>query len=184
MIRRSYFPDNLGVTVCLYPRSGSEKGNPAFFKYNTDIISGWHKLLNKDPSKLIIWDYFNYPNRGLEVPTEYPHAIAKFIRFMKGRALGLFIDGLNPRDGAAYFQTYYTGWITHKLLWNPDLDPDQLRKEYCHDLFGLAAKEMLAFYKSLEDHWEKVTWKKPRTLHSPDLDRLQRKLPARGNRRV
>lgn len=48
-------------------------------------------------------------------------------------------------------------WAMHKLFWNPDLDPEELRGEFCRRTFGPAADDVRAFYRILHDSWQSET---------------------------
>jgi hypothetical protein len=153
-------PDNLCITLCLYPTTTARMAQPRFFKENQDLVNNWQKLLNNNPSRLIVWNYFISPNGYLKAPVEHPHVQTEFTRFLKNRSIGIFCNGMASYEGVGYNQTIYAAWIMHKLLWEPELDVDRAREDFCRDLFGPASGEMLAFFRLLEDRWEKVRWQR------------------------
>jgi len=152
-------PDNLCITPCLYPTETDRMAQPQFFKENEDLINNWLRLLKNDPSRIIVWNYFLSPGY-LKASVEHPHVLAEFTKFLKTRSLGVFCNGMAWYEVTGYNQTIYMGWIMHRLLWDPDMDVDKAREDFCRDLFGPASGEMLAFFRLLEDRWEKVRWQR------------------------
>lgn len=63
-------------------------------------------------------------------------------------------------------------WLLHQLLWNPEVDVDHLRTQYCNDLFGPVAEDMQKFFAILEDRWEKAIWTHQPTRVGVDFDLL------------
>jgi len=154
------FPDNVGITLCLIP-TVVVQNQPGVRESNRQLILDWFQLVNRNPERLIIWDYFCYPNTWFIAPTEIPHVLKDHINFLKDKALGIFNNGFNPEtkaDMPQLYLTYRIVWLMHRLLWNPDLDLDKARHDWCHDLFGPAGEEMEKFYSLLEERWEKVKW--------------------------
>jgi Domain of unknown function (DUF4838) len=153
-------PDNVAITLCLIP-TVVQMNHPGVRKNVRKEISDWSKLVNNRRDRLIIWDYFCYPNYFFLAPTEIPHVLKEHINFIKDKALGIFNNGFNPATykNPRLYLTYRITWLMHKLLWNPDLDLDKAKHDWCYDLFGTAGGEMEKFYTLLEDRWEKVAWK-------------------------
>ncbi len=155
-------PDNIGVTLCLIP-TVIQMNHPGVLKRNRDIIDAWYNILNKNRERLIIWDYFCYPNTWFIAPTEATLALKNHIQYTENKALGIFTNGFNPITKAnepKLYLTFRIVWIMHQLLWNPDLDLDKARERWCNDLFGPASVEMNAFYNLMEQRWRSVTWSK------------------------
>lgn len=46
-------------------------------------------------------------------------------------------------------------WVISRLMWDPNLDPEQLRDEFCKRAYRDAAKEMRAYFRLLHDSWDK-----------------------------
>lgn len=154
-------PDNVAITLCLIP-TVVQMNHPGVRKRIRKEIADWSKLVNNRRDRMIIWDYFCYPNWFFLAPTEMPHVMKEHINFIKDKALGIFNNGFNPRTHskkAMLYLTYRITWLMHQLLWNPDLDLDKAKHDWCYDLFGPAGAEMEKFYTLLEDRWEKITWK-------------------------
>lgn len=159
-----HLPDNVGITLCLIP-TVVQNCHPEVRKRNRELIEKWFKLVNNNPERLLIWDYFCYPNCFFMAPTEIPHVLQDHVKFLKGKALGIFNNGFNPKTKPVpkTYITFRIVWLMHQLLWNSDLDLDAARKQWCQNLFGPASPEMDKFYKLLEDRWEKTVWKQEPT---------------------
>lgn len=59
-------------------------------------------------------------------------------------------------DGIKYY-------LLSRKLWNPKLRIQDLLEEFCRDMFGLAAKDMIEFYRICQERWE--TQKGPTTKY-------------------
>jgi Domain of unknown function (DUF4838) len=154
-------PDNVELTLCLIP-TVVQMNHPGIRKNIRKEIEDWSRIVNKRPDRLIIWDYFFYPSCFFLAPTEMPHILKEHINFIKDKALGVFNNGFNPRlhaNNPRLYLTFRITWLMHQLLWNPDLDLDRAKHDWCYDLFGTAGSEMEKFYTLLEDRWEKTVWK-------------------------
>ena len=160
-------PDNIGITLCLIP-TVVQMNHPGVKSKVRALIDAWFELVNRNPEHLIIWDYFCYPNGQFTAPTEIPHVLKEHVGYLKGKALGIFNNGFNPSTNADRPQLYLTFrivWLMHRLLWDPELNLDQARADWCRDLFGTeAAPTMERFYRLLEDRWEKVAWEQEPTV--------------------
>lgn len=53
------------------------------------------------------------------------------------------------------FNETYT-WILHKLMWDPDLDIEELKKHYCKIVYKEVADEMLEYFHYIEKGYESV----------------------------
>ncbi|MBT4814190.1 MAG: DUF4838 domain-containing protein [Lentisphaerae bacterium] len=153
------FPDNLGVTLCLIP-TVVQMNHPGVRARNRQLIDDWYALVRGNRRRLVVWDYFCYPNYWLMAPTELPRTMKEHVNYLRDKALGIFNNGFSisrKPDPKAYL-TLRMVWLMHQLLWNPDLDLDAARRDWCRDLFGPASQEMDGFYRILEDRWEDVVW--------------------------
>lgn len=155
----SEFPDNLGVTLCLIP-TVVQMNHPGVRARNRQLIDTWFELVQRNRRRLVIWDYFVYPNCWLMAPTELPRTMKAHVNYLRGKALGIFNNGFSftAKPDAKTYLSLRMVWLMHRLLWNPDLDLDDARRAWCRDLFGPAAREMDRFYALLEDRWENVVW--------------------------
>jgi hypothetical protein len=66
----------------------------------------------------------------------------------------------------AYVHLYY---VHHRLLWNPELDIEDLQQEY-FSAFGPAASHVAEYF----DYWEKYSKDRPTISEVSALERLRR----------
>jgi hypothetical protein len=86
---------------------------------------------------------------GYLFPRIYSKQQSDLMKFLKSNKISLEYAHLEcyPNwglDGPKYY-------IISRLLWNPDLDPDQLLTKFCDDMFGRAAREMKNYFIALEN---------------------------------
>jgi hypothetical protein len=86
-----------------------------------------------------------------------------------GGTYSVLLDGLgkdeadlNPWDFAAPEK-----WIMTRLMWNPALDSQQLREEYCKRAYQEAAPEMIEFYNLIQAAWSNPNIKAGVNCHTP-----------------
>lgn len=109
-------------------------------------LSQWFSLA---PSNLCIYEYMY--GAGFAVPRLYDrYLFTNICNKYGGNADGFYAE-VYPNwglDGWKY-------WLTAKLLWDPAMDPDELKKEWCTALFGAGAAggKMLDFFNYLENAW-------------------------------
>ncbi len=88
---------------------------------------------------------------GYLIPRFYPGLQARVLRAVKAKGLDF---------GYAHFEAY-PNWgldgpklfITSRLWWNPDTDPEKLLDRFCADLFPRAREPMRAYWAALEKLW-------------------------------
>jgi len=75
-------------------------------------------------------------------------------------------SGINPWDYDAPEK-----WIMSRLMWDPALDPQKLREEYCRRAYQEGAPEMIEFYNLIRAAWSNPEIKMGVNCHSkaPDL---------------
>ena len=75
-------------------------------------------------------------------------------------------SGINPWDYDAPEK-----WIMSRLMWDPSLDPQKLREEYCQRAYQEAAPEMLEFYNLIRAAWSNPDIKAAVNCHTkaPEL---------------
>lgn len=141
-----------------------------------DIVEQWGKL---QPKRF----YFCFYSQFLckLTPTFIPHTIAHNIKTMKefresGKiAIGGEMDfGNVPEDSPYLWWFCLNEYVTGKLLWNPDLDVDDILDEFYTNFFGPeAAVPMKKFFTRLENLYENQNERYIHSLKSLDeLDAL------------
>jgi hypothetical protein len=125
---------------CSFGKPLDDLRNKAFF----DDLDGWSKIAGR----LYIWDYTTnfshyvqpHPNYGVLAPN---------IRLFVGRNVrGIFEQGAYQSWGSEMAEL--RAWILAKLLWDPRLDGDKLRKDFLSGYYGPAAGPMGRYLKGLE----------------------------------
>jgi hypothetical protein len=93
------------------------------------------------------WDYlFGY---GFLIPRSMTGIVGDSIPALHQRGVRAYfsqVAPLWPYDG-------HTNWLTTRLLWNPQLDPQALLAEYFAEYFGPAAAPMERFFALAERTW-------------------------------
>jgi len=81
-------------------------------------------------------------------PAIYPHKLAEDFRKLAGDSMiGTDLDSC-LHNWATQGLNYY---VMAKLLWNPDLDIDELLDDYCRSGFGAGAESVKAYFLRLEE---------------------------------
>jgi hypothetical protein len=113
--------------------------NAPFFK---DLV-GWSKICKR----LYIWDYVtNYAHFLLPHP-DWPVLAANIRLFRRHQVRGVFEQANNSSLGGEFAEL--RGWVLARLLWNPDLDPETLIREFLEGYYGSAAPWIAAYLKLL-----------------------------------
>ncbi len=107
-------------------------------KFRDDIV-GWSQICNR----LYVWDYTTnfrhyflpHPNLGVLAPN------VKF--FADHHVVGLFEQGAYTSPCAEMAEL--RAWVLARLLWNPNLDGEQLIDEFLAGYYGAAADEIKAY---------------------------------------
>lgn len=116
---------------------------------NIDFVKnlrGWASITNN----IYIWDYLtNFHNYIQPHPNWY--AMNKDLQFFRKLGVqGLFLQTCVETEGAA--NEDMAAWVQAKLLWNPDLDVNELMNEFIAAYYGPAAEPMRAFYNLFVDN--------------------------------
>lgn len=112
-------------------------------------VEAWSKITNN----LRVWDYavtFTYP--GLPMPTTQTYPVD--LRFWKAHGVeGLFVEHEYPiRSDMRDFKI----WMQCKLFENPDLNYDDLAKEFTDGFYGAAGKDVRRYIYALQNEAEKI----------------------------
>lgn len=81
------------------------------------------------------------------VPKLWPHQMKEYLQWGRANGVRYYYSEVYPN-----WNTGPKVWIQARLLWNPDLDVDQLLTEWCQRAVGEAAAPSLKAYYAL---WEK-----------------------------
>lgn len=144
-------PDNVDVTLVF--RNSLETQEK--LEENIALTEMWLKKLKNDPKRLSFW--FNICNTRNE-PFTASYTFQAFLQYAqkKGFRNEHFFCGFDPHTRylpptyslVAYPEVY----ILNNLLWNPDLNIDELVKDFCNNMYGnKAAPLMYEFFSLLHE---------------------------------
>ncbi len=167
-----YIPDfvareNPGNMI-IFPASHGVMGHSAAFLKESNVWAACMRHL-KQLSALScerphIWEHYPHAPRstGFTIPYMAPHYYQQYFAAMKDKISGSLFNGDRRYSYALDSLMLY---MMYKINWNPDFNVDVCVDEYCAVMFGPAAPEMLDYYRTIIDRWEKVKW---RNLPDPE----------------
>ena len=125
---------------CSFAQPLDDPANTAF----REDIEGWSKIAGR----LFIWDYTTNFSHYIQPHPNY-RVLAPNIRFfVKNNVTGVFEQGAYQSWGSEMAEL--RAWVLAKLLWNPALDAEGLRKEFLRGYFGIAGDDVLEYLSLLE----------------------------------
>lgn len=107
-------------------------------------LEDWSKLTDR----IYVWDYVT---DFMEYLTPYPNfnVLAENIRtFGNKGVMGLLEEGSYDSPWSEFSELRQ--WVISKLLWNPYANTDSLVKTFCTDYYGIAAPEVISYWKSIQ----------------------------------
>ncbi|MBQ7258170.1 MAG: DUF4838 domain-containing protein [Abditibacteriota bacterium] len=118
--------------------------------------------------KVTCWTYItNYSHYIMPYPNILVTAKNnKIIRDLGG--CGIFMQG-NFNTNSISDSGRMKAWIWAKLLWNPDLDPEELMKDFIYGYYGECAEPIYQYQVGLLNLW-KEGHKKPHDLRNKEKD--------------
>ena len=143
-------PGNVDVFVA---RRGPWAEGTAIGAREKDEVRRWHEKLGR---KVSLW---NYPDKvdcwNLEmkdIPQFAPRAWARYYRAVAPHATGAFAESESDR----WLYNYLNYYVFSRVCWNPEADAEAILAEHHRLMFGAAAREMAAFFDTLEACWMRV----------------------------
>jgi hypothetical protein len=125
---------------CSFGKPLNHPDNRAFL----EDLQGWSKIAGR----LFIWDYTTDFAHYVQPHPNY-HVLGPNIRlFVENNVRGVFEQGAYQSPGAEMAEL--RAWLLAKLLWNPTLDAERLRKEYLKNYYDRAAKYISNYMALLE----------------------------------
>ena len=118
---------------------------PEIKKYGREEeLHSWRRRVKH----MTVWDYSLVPDNYFQVEPNL-YAKSQNLKFYKKYDIeGVMIQ--EPFGCRAGDQQRLRAWVFSKLLWNPELDVDELAREYCEGVYGAAAPERYAYYELVE----------------------------------
>lgn len=107
----------------------------------------------KTDAKIFIFENYPFTTRmKYFVPRLFPHGIATSMREVKDISMGESIWMGESRGLHAPEFNHLNYYVTARLYWDPDSDPDKLLDEYYRLFYGPATEAMKAFVEHCEAH--------------------------------
>jgi hypothetical protein len=114
-------------------------------KQFADDIIGWSKICNR----LYVWDYVTNFSHYVQ-PHPNLRVLAPNVRFFVDHGVkGLFEQGNYQSHGGEFAEL--KAWVLAQLLWNPQLDGEQLVTEFVNGYYGPAAPMISEYINLLHD---------------------------------
>jgi len=131
---------------CSFGRPLDDPANTAFL----EDIEGWSKIAGR----LFVWDYTTNFSHYIQPHPNY-RVLGPNIRiFVKNNVTGIFEQGAYQSWGSEMAEL--RAWVLAKLLWNPALDGDALRREFLKGYYGPAGESVAEYLTLLEAAREKA----------------------------
>jgi hypothetical protein len=113
--------------------------------HNKAIQARWEKA-----TEVLGWYEYIYGLMYM-VPRIYPHHTQVTLQWAQQHKVKYFAAELYPNWGAGP-----KAWIQAKLLWNPDLNVDEMMKDWCEKAVGpKASPSLLRYFGVWENYWTK-----------------------------
>jgi len=154
-------PDNVSITKVFNSYCEAYWKERKYLDFARALID---KLNTISIEKALIWSHYPVKPRqmtDLDMPYPAPHVLSRFYRESRDDILGVYIN-LGP--WVTWAHDTYILYLYQSILWNPDVDPDEVLGEFCSLMFGPARKEMKEYHDLLIDRWENVKWS-----YTPDV---------------
>ncbi|MGJ1271449.1 MULTISPECIES: DUF4838 domain-containing protein [Sphingobacterium] len=142
---------NSNVIVRFAPIDGDmgySINNPRNLETKEKVIA-WSKIAKQ----MYFWGYntnFKYP----VLPYPSLRKSSEDLRYLaENKFSGIFIqDNTNPSEGYGFFLDMQA-WVMGKLLWNPELDREDLINEFFNAYYQEAAQPLLDYYTMVEERF-------------------------------
>ncbi len=117
------------------------------------IIDAWAEKTEY----IYTWEYYNWATMRphlRDVPVLFSRYISDDLKYLRGKSKGEFIEAMD-KDWLMHppALNHLNIYLTGKLLWNADLDVDELLEDYYSKFYGPAREEMKAFWTLGEKTW-------------------------------
>lgn len=125
---------------CSFSRPLDDPRNKAFL----DDLEAWSKIAGR----LFIWDYTTNFSHYIQPHPNYSVLGPNIRLFVMNNVRGIFEQGAYQSWGSEMAEM--RAWVLAKLLWNPALDADKLRREFLAGYYGPAADDISEYLSLLE----------------------------------
>lgn len=107
-------------------------------------------------SQNFYWGYNTNFNNFFMPFSGINHLKADFKSLEINNIKGVFLQDNNYTNGVGFFLDMQT-WVIGKLMWNPNLDPEKLTKEFFVNYYGKSAEDLYKYYLLLINTFSKST---------------------------
>lgn len=143
---------NVNIMLCSIESARNttmEKGDTSF----SSDLKGWGRLTNN----IIVWDYvIRFSN--LFAPFPNLRILQPNLKFMRDNGVSAVFEQGNREIGGEFAEL--RAYLINKLLWNPDINVDEVMDDFLTGYYGKAAKQVKEYLNILHDNnMEKAGYK-------------------------
>ncbi|WP_269523697.1 DUF4838 domain-containing protein [Coraliomargarita parva] len=142
--------DNVLVQLCSIEASFAQPLLTG--EQNRSFSGNLNKWLAITP-RLFIWDYLTNFSKSLVPFPNYRVMGTNIHDFSNASVVGMFCQGDSLSVTGDFL--LMRAWVVSHMLWNPDADPDALRREFLTGYYGAAGESLDAYMMFLCDELEK-----------------------------
>jgi len=125
---------------CSFSKPLDDERNKAFL----EDLEGWSKVAER----MFIWDYTTDFAHYIQPHPNYQVLGPNIRLFVENKVRGIFEQGAYQSSGSEMAE--FRAWLLAKLLWNPALDPVELRQEFLKNYYDPAAKYVSEYMTLME----------------------------------
>jgi len=135
---------NVNIMLCSIESARNttmEKGDTSF----SSDLKGWGKLTNN----IIVWDYvIRFSN--LFAPFPNLRILQPNLKFMRDNRVSAVFEQGNREIGGEFAEL--RAYMIDKLLWNPDINIDEVMNDFLTGYYGEASKQIKEYINILHDN--------------------------------
>jgi hypothetical protein len=139
-------PDNIELRVCLHMFPARTR-NPKEVKKAVKYMSDWYKALGNRPA-ISIYLYHVPASNG----SKFARAVAAHFVGEVPKVLGKYLgrnDMFFDQYGGLDWSFYYSDYVAHRSMWNPEFNCDAAIAEHWEPMYGKAAPYLKEFHALL-----------------------------------
>lgn len=138
---------NVAIRYCSIHAAVFHPIKSAVNKKVADEMLAWKKIA----SQMMVWNYVTAHRRYYQ-PHPNWHVLAKDLRFFRDcGAINIFQQGAYMAAGPIADLPELRVYLISKLLWNPDLDPEEIVEDFAYGYYGPGAKAVLNYLKCVTE---------------------------------
>ena len=138
-------PDNISVGVAVTGPWGMK--NTHVREHDARRLAAWRKRLGK---RLASWTYPTKASAAVPyIPNFTPRAVSQFFKSQKNNIFGGFVESGTD----AWLFGFMNHYVAGKVMWNNDVDVEEIMAEHCRLMYGPGAPFLGKFYREIERLW-------------------------------